>query len=402
MLAAMLVTARTGAAATYNFVTIDPPGITGPVAFGINNAGQVVGYGSTGSSPFVSFLYSGGTFTLVAYPGAVATELFGINDSGQIVGAYTDSTTQHAFVYHAGIFTPLVVPFGDPGARTQALGINNLGQIVGIFSNTITNAAPYAQGGFLFSAGMYTAIVSSNFFTTPNGINNSGEIVGSASNPELNAFPFTYTSGVFSTLMLPGVPTCCGTDSAAYGINNLGDIVAGSNSAAFVDDAGVFTAISYPGASSTQVHGINDSGQIVGSYLDSGLNTHAFIATPVATPFPFTGFFPPVFSAPVLNVDNAGRSIPVRFSLSGNRGLKILAPDSPESTRVPSCRFTEEHASNMDPDTDTAGKSSLTYDPATDQYTYVWKTDKEWSGTCRKFILKLTDGTTHKANFEFR
>jgi hypothetical protein len=33
--------------------------------------------------------------------------------------------------------------------------------------------------------------------------------------------------------------------------------------------------------------------------------------------------------------------------------------------------------------TATAGDSGLSYDAATDQYTYVWKTDKTWSGTCR-------------------
>jgi hypothetical protein len=36
------------------------------------------------------------------------------------------------------------------------------------------------------------------------------------------------------------------------------------------------------------------------------------------------------------------------------------------------------------------------------KYTYVWKTDRSWAGTCRKFVLTLSDGTTHEALFRFK
>lgn len=45
--------------------------------------------------------------------------------------------------------------------------------------------------------------------------------------------------------------------------------------------------------------------------------------------------------------------------------------------------------------------SSLSCDPSTDTYSYVWKTDKAWAGTCRTFDLRLTDGTDHYASFKF-
>jgi len=50
----------------------------------------------------------------------------------------------------------------------------------------------------------------------------------------------------------------------------------------------------------------------------------------------------------------------------------------------------------------TAGGSSLTYDQATDQYTYVRKTNTAWKNTCRTLTVKLNDGTTHSANFRFK
>ena len=52
--------------------------------------------------------------------------------------------------------------------------------------------------------------------------------------------------------------------------------------------------------------------------------------------------------------------------------------------------------------TSTAGASSLSYSAGDDIYTYVWKTDKAWAGTCRTFQLKLDDGSTHTASFKFR
>src|SRR5205085_722690 len=43
----------------------------------------------------------------------------------------------------------------------------------------------------------------------------------------------------------------------------------------------------------------------------------------------FTGFFSPVANPPSLNTVNAGRSIPVKFSLSGNKGLSVMAAGFP-------------------------------------------------------------------------
>ena len=48
-----------------------------------------------------------------------------------------------------------------------------------------------------------------------------------------------------------------------------------------------------------------------------------------------------------------------------------------------------------------AGGSSLSYDATTDQYVYVWKTDKAWVNTCRQLHVKLSDGSNHLANFMF-
>jgi hypothetical protein len=114
--------------------------------------------------------------------------------------------------------------------------------------------------------------------------------------------------------------------------------------------------------------------------------------------YAFTGFFQPVDNLPTLNTVNAGRAIPVKFSLGGDYGLNILAPGYPSSSVV-TCGTTAEDAIE---ETVTAGNSSLSYDASTEQYTYVWKTDQAWAGTCRTLVVKLNDGTYHYANFKFK
>ena len=47
-------------------------------------------------------------------------------------------------------------------------------------------------------------------------------------------------------------------------------------------------------------------------------------------------------------------------------------------------------------------QGTLTYDASNDQYKYVWKTDKAWKGSCRQLVVKLADGTTHVAGFQFK
>jgi PKD repeat protein len=119
--------------------------------------------------------------------------------------------------------------------------------------------------------------------------------------------------------------------------------------------------------------------------------------TPTSTPYPFSGFFSPVNNQPMLNVLKAGNAVPVKFTLNGYQGMSIFASGYPASAMV-TCGSAVEDTVEQ---TVTAGASSLSYDASVDQYIYVWKTDKAWANTCRTLVLKLTDGTYHRANFKF-
>jgi hypothetical protein len=43
----------------------------------------------------------------------------------------------------------------------------------------------------------------------------------------------------------------------------------------------------------------------------------------------------------------------------------------------------------------------LLHRPRTRSYTYLWKTDPRWAGTCQELSLELSDGSVHRATFRF-
>jgi predicted 3-demethylubiquinone-9 3-methyltransferase (glyoxalase superfamily) len=125
--------------------------------------------------------------------------------------------------------------------------------------------------------------------------------------------------------------------------------------------------------------------------------------------YTFSGFFSPVDHPEVAtNKAKAGSAIPVKFSLGGDQGLDIFATGANTTTNETftyptSTAMACDSTAQLDAieETVTAGGNSFQYDSSLDQYTYVWKTDKTWAGTCRQLIVKLDDGTYHRANFQF-
>ena len=89
----------------------------------------------------------------------------------------------------------------------------------------------------------------------------------------------------------------------------------------------------------------------------------------------------------------------MKFSLSGNQGLDVFAAGYPKSEQIV-CGSTAE-VEGKEP-TKSAGGSGLSYGSGSDQYHYNWKTEKTWEGTCRQLVVKLKDGSSHRANFDFK
>jgi hypothetical protein len=134
------------------------------------------------------------------------------------------------------------------------------------------------------------------------------------------------------------------------------------------------------------------------SFQPTGGNyTAASKSVTLAVQYPWTGFFEPVDNGGVLNRAKAGTAIPVRFTLGGNRPVPILAPGSPEVSNVKCPSWPSDDIEQ----TVTASSSSLSYEAATGQYVYTWKTANSWANKCRRLTLVLKDGTRHEAVFRF-
>ena len=114
--------------------------------------------------------------------------------------------------------------------------------------------------------------------------------------------------------------------------------------------------------------------------------------------YTFSGFFSPVDNQPTVNLAKGGSAIPLKFGLGGDRGLAIFAAGYPKS-QVVTCDSTAP-VDGID-QTASPGAATLSFDPGSARYQYVWKTDKAWKGTCRQLVVRFQDGSIQRATFKF-
>jgi hypothetical protein len=122
----------------------------------------------------------------------------------------------------------------------------------------------------------------------------------------------------------------------------------------------------------------------------------------------FAGFYQPIDNNGIFNKAKAGSSIPVKFSLDGPpqpgsntpglAGASSAFLEQPVTTVI-ACPTA---ASAFDLIEELAGSvSGLHYDPAADQWVYVWKTANNLAPSCRQLKVTLADGSVRTANFQF-
>ncbi|MEO5704134.1 MAG: PxKF domain-containing protein, partial [Candidatus Limnocylindrales bacterium] len=101
---------------------------------------------------------------------------------------------------------------------------------------------------------------------------------------------------------------------------------------------------------------------------------------------------------PAVNQVKAGATVKIQFSLGGDQGLTVIADGYPASASHACGSAGPDDAVNPT----IAGHKGLTFDARKGVYTYWWRTAADWKKTCRTFVLKLTDGTFHYAEFRFK
>ena len=194
-------------------------------------------------------------FSMIKYPSpqvpTYAPTLTDINNLGQITGyVQLDTFNTTGLIYDMP--TATFVKLNSTGIIIP-LGISNNGTVSGVsvqgFVFTLSSPFIYFNNAFKF---INVGPISSRI--TPRAINNNGQIVG-------------------EYLLSGSIP-------ASAGIGPLHGLVSDGISYSTLDNPSAVTNTASPGINDgTTLTGVNDKGDIVGTYLGADNNTHSFVYT---------------------------------------------------------------------------------------------------------------------------
>jgi|SRR5882724_1945643 len=274
-------------ATDFRYVRIDFPNATLTLANGINARGDIVGRYDDANGVTHGFLLHKGVFSTIDFPGVSLTAPRAINARGDIAGRIVDMDgIEHGFLLRDGQFTQIDYP---GASKTTARGINNAGDITGRHFDELGR-----ESGFILKDGTFVNVHIPLGFSTDvwTAEDNGRVMVGDAAmRPDFGLHGYVRNGpGDFQLIDFPGLSVPC---SGVRWINERGDMVGGFAYIDVIDDCysgppthgfllrqGEYTAIDFPGSTSTNVFGINDDGVMVGFFNDKKGVAHGFKAVP--------------------------------------------------------------------------------------------------------------------------
>lgn len=265
---------------TYHYRTFENPGATVTLVFGLNDRGDLVGADNTIPGRH-AFLVNKHQYVSLDVSGVLGTHISfarGVNDPGDVVGGYLgDDGSEHGFLLRKDTLSTIDVPYAG-SVGTQLNAINNSGVIIGTW---VDNA--FTVHGFVYEKGNFAHLDYPGALDTyPIGINSRGDIVGNwDADQSTVGHGFWFSKGQIVSFDDPdSVPE----GTAANGINERGQIVGSyigqdGISHGFLAEGTTFTTLDCPGAFRTTPWGINSAGQIAG-ICDIPGQRRGFVANP--------------------------------------------------------------------------------------------------------------------------
>jgi hypothetical protein len=125
------------------FNEVTPSGVSNPTAAGINNRGDIAGFGTGASAQVVGYLLQRDCqVTILSVPGSSMTQALGVNDNDEVVGVYQVGSGSSAMT-HGFTWTPQrgFQTVDDPNGvgATTINGVNDEGQLVGFYTDSQGN-----------------------------------------------------------------------------------------------------------------------------------------------------------------------------------------------------------------------------------------------------------------------
>jgi hypothetical protein len=287
---AVPVTGRAG----YSFGTLgDPKDATFNRLTGISNRGHISGYfGSAAAGhPSRGFIlrppYAAREYQDINFPHSAHTQLNGLNEQGIQVGSYSVGGGQVGFYLMNAHFSAVSFPTGDNASPpvNRLLGVNNAGIAVGFYTD-----AGGSHHGYRYNIAtrQFSAVtVPGASSVTAAAISNAGSVAGFFTGPTGATSGFLLlSSGQLITLTVPHA-----TMTEALGVNDSGEVVgtyqlgrgggATRHGFTWTRQQGFTTVDDPEGRGTTTISGVNNAGELVGSYLDRAGHTDGLLATPL-------------------------------------------------------------------------------------------------------------------------
>jgi probable HAF family extracellular repeat protein len=236
-------------------------------AYGINDAGQVVGSTTTATSFRQAYVWQNGVMTDLNV--GSESEGYGINGRGQVVGMMFIGAGQEPFLWTPGVPNGNTGSFVHLGVAGYAFAINDPGQVAGFFTTPTgshgflwTPTTPNGSSGSMVDLGTLGVLPNGGAGSVARGVNDKGQVVG---------FSFTAAGDIHAFLWERGT------------MRDLNDLI----------DAGTGWVLENATA-------IDGAGRIVGAGVHNG-KTRGFLLRPARRPVLIVPGIGATYSADVSN-----------------------------------------------------------------------------------------------------